>query len=177
MNIKERLKNLLLEFSETKISFESAKLIDGTEIEYSTLEVGGEVKIKETGELAPDGEHLLEDDKTIVVTEGGKIVEIKEKVEEVVEEVIEVVEEELKEEKFEVTEEDYSNLVSALEMIKTENSSLKSEIENLKKEFESVKMSIEDVIKLPSTDSPAETIVKEEFSNSNPYMQIYKKLK
>jgi len=28
---------------------------------------------------APDGEHLLSDDKTVIVTEGGKITEIKEK--------------------------------------------------------------------------------------------------
>ena len=50
-------------------------LEDGTKVMISSLEVGGEV-VLEDGTPAPDAEHKLADGQSIV-TEGGKITEIK----------------------------------------------------------------------------------------------------
>jgi hypothetical protein len=154
MTLKERLKNLLQTFSQETLE-------DGTVIEVDEVKEGETVEVvTEEGNVdAPDGEQKLEDG-TVIVTEDSVIVEVKE------EELIEEVKEELK---FEVTEEDYSNLVSALEM-------LKSELETVKSEFESVKSQIEELIKTPASESPAESIKKEEFIKHNPYMEYYNKL-
>lgn len=64
-----------------QLKFESGKLSDGTVIEYTALEPGGEINTKgEDDALVPAavGEYELEDGRIIIVTEAGKIAEIKE---------------------------------------------------------------------------------------------------
>lgn len=62
-----------------KQKFESGKLSDGTVVEYTALEPGGEISVMDDEEKpvpAPVGEHELEDGRIVVVTEAGKIAEI-----------------------------------------------------------------------------------------------------
>jgi len=87
MTAKEALasiKNLLkAKFGEDSTEqFEAGKLSDGTVIEVSKLEAGGDfliVAADGTKTPAPAGEYELEDARIVVVTEPGKIAEIKEK--------------------------------------------------------------------------------------------------
>lgn len=87
MTAKEALasiKNLLkTKFSEEgSQKFEAGKLSDGTAIEYSTLDAGGDLMIVAadgTKAPAPVGEYELDDARVIVVTEPGKIAEVKDK--------------------------------------------------------------------------------------------------
>lgn len=60
--------------------FESGKLSDGTLIEYSKLEAGGDITIiaaDGTKSPAPVGNYELEDGRIVVVSEAGKIAEVK----------------------------------------------------------------------------------------------------
>ncbi|GEP95567.1 hypothetical protein [Chitinophaga cymbidii] len=64
-----------------KEKFESGKLSDGTTIEYSSLEAGAEISVTDAegnATPAPVGEYELEDGRIVVVSEVGKIAEIKE---------------------------------------------------------------------------------------------------
>ena len=63
------------EETEVKVEMSEYVLEDGTKVMISSLEVGGEV-VLEDGTPAPDAEHKLADGQSIV-TEGGKITEIK----------------------------------------------------------------------------------------------------
>ena len=120
------------------------------------MEVGLEVFVEDDAGLtpAPDGEYTV--DESIVVVEGGKIVEIKEKpleqpMEPIVETPIEtpMQEEEKPEEKMEEpvetpidtpSIEELKNLIeeqkTMIENLKVENETLKAEIEELKKKLE-----------------------------------------
>ena len=120
------------------------------------MEVGLEVFVDGDAGLepAPDGEYTV--DESIILVEGGKIVEIKEKpleqpMEPVVETPIEtpMQEEEKPEEKMEEpietpidnpSIEELKNLIeeqkTMIENLKTENETLKAEIEDLKKKLE-----------------------------------------
>ena len=119
------------------------------------MEVGLEVFVDGDAGLepAPDGEYTVDDN--IVVVEGGKIVEIKEKpIEQPIETPVEtpMQEEEKTEEKpietpidnptepMEPTIEELKNLIeeqkSMIETLKSENETLKAEIEELKKKLE-----------------------------------------
>ncbi len=60
---------------EVKVEMAEYVLADGTKVMISALEVGGEV-VLEDGSPAPDAEHKLADGQ-VIVTEGGKIKEIK----------------------------------------------------------------------------------------------------
>lgn len=65
---------------EEPVKLESAKLKDGNSIEYSALEAGGEISaVDADGNKTPAaaGDYVLEDGRTIVVTEAGKIAEVK----------------------------------------------------------------------------------------------------
>jgi hypothetical protein len=78
------IKNLLkAKFSEEAASeFEASKLSDGTAIEISKLESGGDFLIVAADgnkTPAPAGEYELEDARIVVVTEPGKIAEVKDK--------------------------------------------------------------------------------------------------
>lgn len=84
MNAKEALlsiKNLLkTAFADDAPATETGKLSDGTVIEYSKLEAGGAISIVAadgTKTPAPAGEMELEDGRIVVVTEAGKIAEVK----------------------------------------------------------------------------------------------------
>lgn len=84
MNAKEALlsiKNLLkTAFADDAPAVETGKLSDGTVIEYSKLEAGGDISIVGADGAktpAPAGEMELEDGRIIVVTEAGKIAEVK----------------------------------------------------------------------------------------------------
>lgn len=88
MTAKEALdkikKDIKLFFGEEKPAeeqkFEAGKLKDGTAIEYSVLEAAGDIFIvddKGAKTPAPVGDHELEDGTIIVVTEVGKIAEVK----------------------------------------------------------------------------------------------------
>ena len=116
------------------------------------MEVGLEVFVDGDAGLtpAPDGEYTIDDN--IILVEGGKIVEIKEKpleqpMEPVVETPIETPmqkeekpEEKPMEEPMEPSIEELKNLIeeqkSMIETLKSENENLKSEIEELKKKLE-----------------------------------------
>jgi ATP-dependent protease ClpP protease subunit len=81
MSLFTRLKNTIQGIQSKLIDGE---LEDGTKIRIEsfgeTIAIGDLVAVlTEDGEVpAPDGEHILSDGKTVVVTEGGKITELKE---------------------------------------------------------------------------------------------------
>jgi hypothetical protein len=89
MNTKETLKQIKIVLGMEKAeevsvvieqTFEDAKLMDGTEVTYDKLEVGGMVKVKtdvETEVTAPAGEYELEDGTKVTVDETGTITEVK----------------------------------------------------------------------------------------------------
>ena len=148
-----KLKKMLLSLSEIPTK-EGIVLITDSD----NMEVGLEVFVDGDAGLtpAPDGEYTV--DENIVVVEGGKIVEIKEKpIEQPVETPIETPmqneekpvekpEEKMEEPSTEPTEpmeptiEELKNLIeeqkSMIETLKAENETLKSEIEDLKKKLE-----------------------------------------
>ena len=151
-----KLKKMLLSLSEIPTKEGIVLITDSDD-----LEVGMEVFVDGDEGLTPtpDGEYTV--DESIVVVEGGKIVEIKEKpIEQPVEPVVEtpetietpMQEEEKPEEKMEEpvetpidnpeepSIEELKNLIeeqkSMIETLKSENETLKAEIEDLKKKLE-----------------------------------------
>ena len=141
-----KLKKMLLSLSEIPTKEGVILITDGD------IEVGMEVFVDGDEGLIPanDGEYTV--DESIVVVEGGKIVEIKEKpIEQPIETPIEtpMQEEEKPEEKMEEpietpidnpSTEELKNLIeeqkTMIESLKSENESLKAEIEELKKKLE-----------------------------------------
>lgn len=102
--------------------FEAGKLADGTVIQYSALEPGGDIFVlgaDGTQQPAPAGELELEDGSVIVVTEPGKIAEVKAKAAEA------PAEEEMKQDT-----PDYAPQIAALTQ---ENAALKTRIDALEK--------------------------------------------
>ena len=142
-----KLKKMLLSLSEVTTK-EGVILITDSD----DLEVGLEVFVDGDAGLepAPDGEYTV--DESIVVVEGGKITEIREKpIEQPVETPIEtpMQKEEKPEEKMETpietpidtpSTEELKNLIeeqkAMIESLKSENETLKAEIEDLKKKLE-----------------------------------------
>ena len=145
-----KLKKMLLSLSEIPTKEGIVLITDSDD-----MEVGLEVFIDGDAGLepAPDGEYTV--NESIVVVEGGKIVEIKEKpIEQPVEQPVETpietpMQEEEKpeenpmenpEEPMEPSIDELKNLIeeqkSMIETLKSENETLKSEIEDLKKKLE-----------------------------------------
>ena len=138
-----KLKKMLLSLSEVTTK-EGVILITDSD----DLEVGMEVFVDGDAGLepAPDGEYTVDDN--IILVEGGKIAEIREKpIEQPIETPIETpMQEEKKpeekpmEEPMEPSIEELKNLIeeqkSMIETLKSENENLKSEIEELKKKLE-----------------------------------------
>ena len=138
-----KLKKMLLSLSEVTTK-EGVVLITDSD----DLEVGMEVFVDGDAGLepAPDGEYTVDDN--IILVEGGKIAEIREKpIEQPIETPIETpMQEEKKpeekpmEEPMEPSIEELKNLIeeqkSMIETLKSENENLKSEIEELKKKLE-----------------------------------------
>ena len=138
-----KLKKMLLSLSEVTTK-EGVILITDSD----DMEVGLEVFVDGDAGLepAPDGEYTIDDN--IILVEGGKIVEIREKpIEQPIDTPIEtpMQEEEKPEEKMETpietpTIEELKNLIeeqkTMIENLKVENETLKAEIEELKKKLE-----------------------------------------
>ena len=132
------------------------------------LEVGLEVFVDGDEGLtpAPDGEYTIDDN--IILVEGGKIVEIKEKpIEQPVETPIEtpMQEEEKPEEK---PEEKIETPIDnpSIEELKNLIEEQKSMIENLKSENETLKAEIEDLKK--KLEAPLAEPAEEQFKNEKP---------
>jgi hypothetical protein len=128
------------EEKEVKVEMAEYSLADGTKVMISSLEVGGEV-VLEDGNPAPDAEHQLADGQ-VIVTEGGKIMEIKAPEMEI----------EVESEKDKKMEEVEAKL-SALEV---ENESLKAKLSEVEKKaaqgFAQVIELIEEIAKVPQAD-------------------------
>lgn len=165
-----KLKKMLLSLSEVTTKEGVVLIYDG-----DNLEVGDEVFMEGEEGLTPAKSGLYTYDNKIIVVEGGKIVEIKEKpleqpMEPVVETPMENMENEEKpeekpEEKMEENPEEnpeepsieeLKNLIeeqkTMIETLKSENETLKSEIEDLKKKLE----------------EPLSEPAEEEFKNQKP---------
>jgi hypothetical protein len=162
MNKKEILDEVkrLLFSKPVENKFLDAELVDGTKVRVDGELVADSAVFVIDAEgnetPAPDGEHLLSDEKTMVVTTDGKIVEVKE-----VEVEVEEVEEELvKEEvKMEVDESVVTSLVEKVKVLEEMIAVLKAEHEQLmgqKKMFESELSAVKD----------ATVYLAEEFSKS-----------
>jgi hypothetical protein len=162
MNKKEILDEVkrLLFSKPVENKFLDAELVDGTKVRVDGELVADSAVFVIDAEgnetPAPDGEHLLSDGKTMVVTTDGKIVEVKE-----VEVEVEEVEEELVEEevKMEVDESVVTSLVEKVKVLEEMIAVLKAEHEQMmgqKKMFESELSAVKD----------ATVYLAEEFSKS-----------
>ena len=132
------------------------------------MEVGLEVFVDGDAGLepAPDGEYTI--DESIVVVEGGKIVEIKEKP---IEQPVETPEEKPMEKPEEKMEETIEIPIDTpeeptIEELKTLIEEQKSVIEGLKSENENLKVEIEDLKK--KLEEPIAQPAEEEFKNEKP---------
>jgi hypothetical protein len=86
MDLVKLIKNTIQGIKEIKGSLIDGELEDGTKVRIEsfgeTIAIGDLVAVMTEGEgevPAPDGEHILSNGTTVIVTEGGKITEIKEK--------------------------------------------------------------------------------------------------
>jgi hypothetical protein len=144
---------------EVKVEMAEYVLEDGTKVMISSLEVGGEV-VLEDGSPAPDAEHKLADGQ-VIVTEGGKITEIK-----VEEEPVEI-EIEAGNKKMDEKMGEMEDKVSALEK---ENADLKSKLAEFEKKaaqgFSQVIELIEEIAKVPQAD-PIEKTQGFKFASNN----------
>ena len=127
---------------EVKVEMAEYVLEDGTKVMISSLEVGGEV-VLEDGNPAPDGEHKLADGQ-VIVTEGGKIKEVKVEEEPAVE--IEV----------EAGNKKMDELEAILSALEVENESLKAKLSEVERKaaqgFSQVIELIEEIAKVPQAD-------------------------
>lgn len=158
MNAKEALtqiKSLLFSEAEKKAAFAMVEgaLIDGTKVAYD-LETSEIYVIGEDGESipAPVGEHQLESGEIVVVTEAGKIAEVKKGEEKKVEIEIEAaeVEEPKKDEAMAKFEEAMGYLEKKVEELSAKVKAMEEKAEDVK---EAVKMSaviLESLAKEPS---------------------------
>jgi preprotein translocase subunit YajC len=121
-------------------------LEDGTKVMISSLEVGGEV-VLEDGTPAPDAEHKLADGQ-VIVTEGGKITEIK-----VGEEPVEI--------EIEAGNKKMDEMEAKLSALEVENESLKAKLSQVEKKaaqgFSQVIELIEVIAKVPQADPTEKT--------------------
>lgn len=158
-----KLKKMLLSLSEVTTK-EGIVLITDSD----NMEVGLEVFVDGDAGLepAPDGEYTVDDN--IVVVQGGKIVEIKEKpIEQPIEEPVETPmeneekpEEKMEEKPMENPEEPtIEELKTLIEEQKTVIEEQKSEIETLKAEIEDLKKKLEEPMAEPA---------EEQFKNEKP---------
>jgi preprotein translocase subunit YajC len=155
MNAAQAIKNIRALFEdmpepmpkdekEVKVEMAEYVLEDGTKVMISSLEVGGEV-VLEDGTPAPDAEHKLADGQSIV-TEGGKITEIK-----VGEEPVEI-----EIEAGNKMDEKMGEMEDKLAALEQENADLKSKLAEFEKKaaqgFAQVIELIEEIAKVPQAD-------------------------
>ena len=131
---------------EVKVEMAEYVLEDGTKVMISSLEVGGEV-VLEDGSPAPDAEHKLADGQ-VIVTEGGKITEIK-------------VEEEPVEIDIEAGNKKMDEMEAKLSALEVENESLKAKLSEVERKaaqgFSQVIELIEEIAKVPQADPMEKT--------------------
>ena len=160
-----KLKKMLLSLSEIPTKEGIVLITDSDD-----MEVGLEVFVEDDAGLmpAPDGEYTVDDN--IVVVEGGKIVEIKEKPlvqpVETPEEPIETLEEKPEEKPMENLEEPTEPMEPSIEELKNLIEEQKSMIETLKSENETLKAEIEDLKK--KLEAPLAEPAEEQFKNEKP---------
>lgn len=160
MNIKDILKRILTNFTETPVG-ESVWVYDGE------LTVGTKVTL-DNGELVEDGEYEVEGKKIVIK---DSIVESVENIEETTEETTETeteetTSEEMKEETETTTEETVEEETTTEETETTsEDNSNDAEIDALKSEIETIKSDIEQIKELINqiAATPAASVATEEF--------------
>ena len=133
----------------TELSFETYDLMDGTKIDLSALEIGGDAMlVDESGNsvAAPSGEYELADG-TMVSVMDGKIEGIESPVAEMPQ-----VEEEMTEESNQFEEMD-----ATINYLKAENEALKAKLDEMdgkfNQAFEKVFVLVEELAKMPSVDA------------------------
>lgn len=150
LKIKQLFESTPESEGEVKVDMAEYSLKDGTKVDISSLEVGGDVKLKD-GSSAPDGEHELVDG-TIIVVSSGKITEVKGVQEEPAVEV-EIEAGNDKEKKIEEMQSEFNNKVN--ELI-AENQNLKNQLNDLtskmKNGFSQVIELVEQMSKIPDAD-------------------------
>ena len=135
------LSNETVETVETKMA--EAKLVDGTTVYTSgDLEEGATLYIKtEDGEedpMAPSGQHMLQDEKTLITVGENGVIEKIETVEEEMKDEDEM-KEHSKKEKEEMSSEEFANeLTNAIKPLIDEIATLKNELATLTERFEKV---------------------------------------
>jgi len=145
MNAKEALvqiKNLLFTEAEKKAAFAlvEGKLVDGTMVAYD-LEAGDIFVIGEDGVQipAPVGEHQLESGEIVIVTEAGKIAEVKKGEEKKVEIEIEAAEVPAEEKK---KDEAMAKVEEAMGYLEKKVEELSKKVEEMAKKNEDMKEAV-----------------------------------
>jgi DNA-binding protein H-NS len=162
-NYKLKL-NQIREVLNMPIKFETAKLKDGTVVEVEKLEVGFPVVIvNEDGSKtpAPEGEHVLEDGKTIEVDANGVISEISApEVEESVEETVipaAMAEETIVTEETPIEDEMTAKIEEKMAMLFQAIEECAAEISKVKEEMGAMKTKMEKFAKAPAAAKISKT--------------------
>ena len=138
----------------TELSFETYDLMDGTKIDLSALEMGGDAMlVDESGNsvTAPNGEYELADGTMVTVVE-GKIEGIESPQAEMPE-----VEDEMTKEKEEEMSTQFDEMDATINYLKAENEALKAKLDEMdgkfNQAFEKVFVLVEELAKMPSADA------------------------
>lgn len=138
----------------TELSFETYDLMDGTKIDLSALEIGGDAMlVDESGNsvAAPSGEYELADG-TMVSVMDGKIEGIESPLAEMPE-----VEDEMTKEKEEEMSTQFDEMDATINYLKAENEALKAKLDEMdgkfNQAFEKVFVLVEELAKMPSADA------------------------
>ena len=138
----------------TELSFETYDLMDGTKIDLSALEMGGDAMlVDESGNsvTAPNGEYELADGTMVTVLE-GKIEGIESPEAEMPE-----VEDEMTKEKEEEMSTQFDEMDATINYLKAENEALKAKLDEMdgkfNQAFEKVFVLVEELAKMPSADA------------------------
>ncbi len=138
----------------TELSFETYDLMDGTKIDLSALEMGGDAMlVDESGNsvTAPNGEYELADGTMVTVVD-GKIEGIESPEAEMPE-----VEDEMTKEKEEEMSTQFDEMDATINYLKAENEALKAKLDEMdgkfNQAFEKVFVLVEELAKMPSADA------------------------
>jgi len=138
----------------TELTFETYDLMDGTKIDLSALEMGGDAMlVDESGNsvAAPNGEYELADGTMVTVVD-GKIEGIESPQAEMPE-----VEDEMTKEKEEEMSNQFDEMDATINYLKAENEALKAKLDEMdgkfNQAFEKVFVLVEELAKMPSADA------------------------
>jgi hypothetical protein len=138
----------------TELTFETYDLMDGTKIDLSALEMGGDAMlVDESGNsvAAPNGEYELADGTMVTVVD-GKIEGIESPQAEMPE-----VEDEMTKEKEEEMSNQFDEMDATINYLKAENEALKAKLAEMdgkfNQAFEKVFVLVEELAKMPSADA------------------------